>query len=179
MLPETQNDAVPSPESLGPASAAHDFSRRAWQFVIGLAWSLAVSALVANATGYAWPIVFVVILIASLGCSLLLAAWSAGWYAREMPHRGRYNIAFLLILTFVLGVGCALVRWVVLAPRWQRARGAELPGFDAYVGAAVACLLLAGTSLPLVLGLLDSLVWMLVWLLRRPWLKRWLTSRGR
>jgi hypothetical protein len=46
-----------------------------------------------------------------------------------------------------------------------------------FVIVGVICLVLAAGAIPFVVAVADSLVWLAVWLVRRPRVRRWLLTR--
>jgi hypothetical protein len=107
----------------------------------------------------------------ALGSGGLAAFWMVAWASRSDARINRFSIASLFLLTLITSVFLGSVRWLVIAT--GQSEPIEAPVFlAACASSLIVCLL----SIPIVLGMLDSLAWMSVWLLRRPWVRRVATS---
>ena len=170
---DVSSSAAPAIPSATQAPATHSQSaappaprRLLNQFALGLTWLGVVAWIVANLTGPAFVLVLFCLLTGSLGLGGLTAWWVVERVSKTDFRLGRFSIASLLFLTVVVGVFLASVRWLVLA---TAAKIGHVEPFSplVYLGAGFVAFLVALISSTLVVSMLDSLVWLALWWLRR------------
>ena len=174
---------MPTPSKPPPAARtkiAVDPNRRrlSWQFIWGMLWIAAWASLVSLATQTPFWIIMPAMLALALGGGAIALFWFARWAERDAPS-GQFGIASLFLLMVYIAAFLASVRWCLVAThqaRLQRFPTAELPSeleptlFEFAMTAMFGSVMLY-ISLPILLGLLDSVMWSAVWLLKRPWFK--------
>jgi hypothetical protein len=114
----------------------------------------------------------------ALGGGAIAVLWLARWAERAAPG-GRFGIASLLLLMVYIAAFLASVRWCLIATQQARQQGfpkaestVELePTLLEFAMTSLFGLVILYISLPILLGLLDSVMWSAVWLLKRPWFK--------
>ncbi len=102
----------------------------------------------------------------------IVLVWAASCASRTNAHRSQFSILTLLVLTLLAAIYLGTVR--LFADLFGASMGASQPDF---LIAAMICLFMTGFSLPILLLFMDSLVWLAVWLVRRPWVQRCLRTR--
>jgi hypothetical protein len=149
-----------------------------WQFVFGMLWIAVWAGLVSLATQTPFWIVMPALLGLALVGGAIALFWMARWAERDAPG-GQFGIASLFLLIVYIATFLSCVRWSLVATRQarlQRFPTAELtadlePTLFEFSMASLFGLGMLYISLPLLLGLLDSVMWSAVWLLKRPWFK--------
>jgi len=102
--------------------------------------------------------------------------WLARWALRDDSRPGQFGLASLLLLLTVAAVYFAVVRMIVTRfVSLGRFPPDEAPLAFLVVGAI--SLLLALLGVPFLLAMANSVVWLAVWLVRRPSVRRWLKDR--
>jgi hypothetical protein len=153
--------------------------RRLWrQFVIGVFWIAAWAGLIAFVTQTSFWIVMPGMVGIALGGGAIGLFWMARWAERDNPS-GQFGIASLFLLIVYIAAFLSCVRWSLSAThevRLQRFPTAELstglePTLLEFAMTSLVGLALLWASLPILLGLLDSAMWSVVWFLKRPWVK--------
>jgi hypothetical protein len=149
------------------------------QFAIGIVWLSIWAVLVSVATQTPFWIVLPAMLALALAGGAITLFWMARWAERDAPG-GQFGIASLFLIMAYAAVILACVRWVLVATR-QVVR-AELYKLDGSINAeptlvefgmaSVVTVALLVISLPCLMGLLDSVMWCVVWLVRRPSIQR-------
>lgn len=155
-----------------------DRGRLWWQFVWGMLWIAIWAGLVSLATQTSLAIVMPAMLALALGGGAIAVFWLARWAQRDAPG-GQFGIASLFLLMVYIAAYLASVRWCLVAT--HQARQLRLPKAELTAELEPSLLEFAMTSLfglvvlyiflPILLGLLDSVMWSAVWLLKRPWVK--------
>jgi hypothetical protein len=157
-----------------PLRHEHDTRRLIRQFVFGILWMSVWAALVAAATDTPIWIVMPAMLALVVGGGTVAVFWLARWAERD-SRGGQFGIATLLLGTVYVAAFLACVRWTLVATRQAlviRHPNAELPAnfeptLTEFASAALASLLVLYISLPIFMGLLDSSMWLAVWLIKR------------
>jgi hypothetical protein len=152
--------------------------RLCWQFIWGMLWIAAWAVLVSLATQTPFWIIIPAMLALSLGGGALAVFWLARWAERDAPS-GQFGIASLFLLMVYIAAFLSSVRWCLVAAhqaRLQRFPTAELPTdleptLLEFAMTSLFGLVMLYISLPILLGLLDSVMWSAVWLLKQPWFK--------
>ncbi len=154
-----------------PTEAAKARAKLVWQFLGGLLYLAFISLLLTEfANGHFW-IVFSAVTLGVVFTGVLLLIWATSWALRDNTRPNQFSISTLLLLTTVLAVYLGVTR--LLADLSGEQLGA---GDNTFLAAAVICLILTGISLPFLAFFMESLVWLAAWLVRRPWIQRWLRS---
>jgi hypothetical protein len=141
-------------------------------------WVAIWAGLVSLATQTSFAIVMPSMLALALGGGAIAVFWLARWAERAAPG-GQFGIASLLVLMVYIATFLAAVRWCLIAThqaRQQRFPKAELtaesePTLLEFAMTSLFGLVILYIFLPILLGLLDSVMWSVVWLLKRPWFK--------
>jgi hypothetical protein len=141
-------------------------------------WITIWAGLVSLATQTSFAIVMPAMLALALGGGAIAVFWVARWAERDVPG-GQFGIASLFLLMVYIAAFLASVRWCLIAThqgRQQRFPKAELtdelePTLLEFAMTSLFGLVILYISLPILLGLLDSVMWSVVWLLKRPWFK--------
>jgi hypothetical protein len=154
-------------------------SRRLWwQFFWRMLWVAVWAGLVALATHTSFWIIMPAMLGLALGGGAIAVFWMARWAERDAPG-GQFGIASLFLLMVYVAAFLSCVRWSLVATQrasLQRYHNAELavdlePNLFEFAMASLFGLVMLYISLPILLGLLDSVMWFAVWLIKRPWFK--------
>lgn len=138
----------------------------AGRLIGGFGW-LALLAFVSSAlTKTNFVPVFAIVCAGALASGALALAWLTLWAQRENSLARQFTIGSLLFATCFAAIFFAAVRWLGsnLAFLPQRTS----PAGSTYFGVAIGCLLVFAISIPIVFGMLDSLLRLAIWLLRQP-----------
>ena len=162
-------------ESPGNAASRR---RLCWQFIWGMLWIAAWAGLVSLATMTPFWIIMPAMLALALGGGAIALFWLARWAERDAPS-GQFGIASLFLLMVYIAAFLSSLRWCLIASHQARQRRfptAELstdlePTLLEFAMTSLFGLVMLYISLPILLGLLDSVMWSAVWLLKRPWFK--------
>ncbi len=95
---------------------------------------------------------------------------------REDARTTQFTLGSIFFVTVFAAIYLGLVRWLVVESSRAGVVGAGQE-LVAFAGFAVLCLLLAAISFGLFLRMAEALVWLAVWVLRRPGVRRWLAQR--
>jgi hypothetical protein len=141
-------------------------------------WIAIWAGLVSLATQTSFAIIMPSMLALALGGGATAVFWLARWVERDAPG-GQFGIASLLLLMVYIASFLASVRWCLIVthqarqPRFPKTElTAELePTLLEFAMTSLFGLVILYVSLPILLGLLDSVMWSTVWLLKRPWFK--------
>jgi hypothetical protein len=141
-------------------------------------WIAIWAGLVSLATQTSFAIVMPCMVALALSGGAIAVFWLARWAERDAPG-GQFGIASLLLLVVYIASFLAAVRWCLIVThqaRQQRFSKAELtadlePSLLEFAMTSLFGLVTLYISLPILLGLLDSVMWSAVWLLKRPWFK--------
>jgi TRAP-type C4-dicarboxylate transport system permease small subunit len=153
------------------------FWRSAGRFLAGLAYLALVAALFSGMTGAPFPSVFLAVVFGAGFSTALALVWLTQWAMRDDGRPGQFGLASLLFLTTFLAVYLAVVRWVVVSRDAFRRHGPWSNELAPFLLTAGLCLVLAVLAIPFLAGMAESLVWLAVWLARRPRVRRWLSRR--
>jgi hypothetical protein len=143
------------------------------QFALGSLWLAFLSFATANLTGTSFLVVLAVLSAGGLGAVLLAAVWMVTRAQKEV-RGGTYGIATLLLVTLYAAMYLAAVRFVALAVT-EHFGG---PMIGTFVGAAISCLFAVLISLRFVIGLADTLIWIAVWAVKQPAIRRMLARHS-
>ena len=168
----------PPPAACATSADIPNRRRLWWQFVWGMVWIAIWAGLVSLATQTSFAIVMPSMLALALGGGAIAVFWLARWAECAAPG-GQFGIASLFLLMVYIAAFLASVRWCLIAThqgRQQRFPKAELtselePTLLEFAMTSLFGLVILYISLPILLGLLDSVMWSAVWLLKRPWFK--------
>jgi hypothetical protein len=129
---------------------------------VGLGYLLLVAfALSGIARTPFWLMCLAVLSGAAFLTTLLLAGLTR-WALRDEVREKQFSLSTLLAAMTLLGLFCAVVRWLVL-------RHPELPSGDMFffILFAVVCMAMLACALPGSLFVADAVIWLAIWLLRR------------
>ena len=169
---EDNQDVTPRHErvlSPVPAEAAKARVKLVWQFVGGLLYLGVVSLLLTGLTEGHFLIVFAAVTSGVVFTGTMLLVWATSWALRADTRRNQFSISTLLLLTTILAVYLGVIR--LLADLSGERFGA---GGNKFLAVAVICLVMTGVSLPVLAFFLESLVWLAAWLVRWPWVQKWI-----
>ena len=149
-------------EAYRPPSRAMRVAR----FAGGIAWLAFVALFAAMYTRTAFAPVFAVVLGGALACGVLALAWLTLWAQRRNSIAGQFTIGSLLFATSFAAIFFAAVRW--LGTNWAFGPRPASPSGASYFGIAVGCLIVLAISIPIVFGMLESLLRLAIWLMHLP-----------
>ncbi len=153
-----------------PVEAAVARSRLGADLFAGSLWLVFISSLLAGFTGAPFLIVLVAVTLSAICTAAMILVWAIS----RAKRRNQFSIATLLILITLSAVYLGVIRLLVILS------GEPLGAADApFLTVAVACFVMVGFSLPLLLVLMVRLVWLAAWLVRRPGVRRWLRGTRR
>ncbi len=145
-----------------------------FRFCGGVAWAALISAMVSAATRTSfWP-VFLVALPGMLATAALGLAWLTLWAQRRNSLPGQFTIGSMLFATCFVAIFFAAVRWI--GAHVSHFHGMHPAEGQVYLPVTIMVALAAAISIPIALGMLDSMLRAAIWSLRKPsarvWLKR-------
>ena len=140
----------------------------------GLAYLGFVALIMSGLTGKPFLLVLLGLLFGVFFSGGVALVWLVRWALRQESRVGQFSIASLLLVTAFAAAFFGAVRWLVTNVDHR-----QVPGRFERVYVVVVCVFLAGIGIPVVLCLMESLVWLAAWLVRRPAVQRWLASRRR
>lgn len=146
-------------------------SRLAWQLAVGIFYLAMVSTLLAKFTDGSFWIVFAAVVSGAVFTGTVILTWATLWALRQDTRKNQVSIQTLLFLMTVVGAYLGVVR--LLADLGGDRLGA---GSASLLSVAVFCLVLTVLSLPVMVLIMESLVWFAAWLVRGPWIQRWLKT---
>ncbi|MHB8900187.1 MAG: hypothetical protein ACYC6Y_15670 [Thermoguttaceae bacterium] len=152
--------------------AMEERARLVRQFVGGLLYLAFISMLLAGLIQCNFFLVLGAVTTGVVLTGTIILVWAASCAIRTDAHRSQFSILTLMFLTLLTAIYLSAIRL------FTDLAGERLgTGDSIFPGAAVICLILTGISLPFLLLFMDSLVWLAVWLVRRPWVQRCLRTR--
>ncbi len=115
------------------------------------------------------------VLIGVLFVAGVTLVWMARWALRDSSRAGQFSIASVLLVTAFAAGFFGAVRWLVTNLDGGRVKEPEDVG-----AVAILCVFLALVGIPMVLFLMEGLVWLAAWIVRWRWVQRMLAGvRGR
>ncbi|MBN2474919.1 MAG: hypothetical protein JXB62_09955 [Pirellulales bacterium] len=147
------------------------------QLLIGLAYLALVAAMLRSTTGHSFLVVLPAVIGGALFCSGLALAWLTLWAVRNDGRLGQFGLGSLFFLTVFAALYFGLVRWLVVAV--ERGSAARTGDGGRFLSTAVLCLVVVLTSVPFVLGMTESLLWLAVWIVRRRPVRKLLARKRR
>ena len=139
---------------------------RLWRrFFAGLLCLGVVALFLSEATGHRFLVVLVAVVGGALIWSSLGLVWLTLWALRKDSRLGQFGLGSLFFLTLFVALYLGLVRWTVVAIEQNSAWPVDNDGL--FVSVAVAWLFALIVAAPFVLGMTESLLWFVVWILRR------------
>ncbi|HYW79615.1 MAG TPA: hypothetical protein VE890_08560 [Thermoguttaceae bacterium] len=145
--------------------------RRLWgQFFVGLVYFSLLAAIVSEITEHPYVFVWFGLLAAVAICAGLALTWATLWALRDDGRLGQFGIGSLLFLTVFAAMFFGLVRWLDDAIE-RTAPTLHDQGLQFSV-VAVGVLLMLLMSIPYAIGLTESVIWLAVWVLRHPMVRR-------
>jgi hypothetical protein len=161
----------PHPAACATSADIPDRRRLWWQFVWGMLWIAIWAGLVSLATQTSFAIVMPSMVALALCGGAIAVFWLARWAERD-ARGGQFGIASLLLLVVYIACFLAAVRWCLIVTHQARQLTADLePTLLEFAMTSLFGLVILYISLPILLVLLDSVMWSAVWLLKRPWFK--------
>ena len=149
---------------------------RLWlRLLAGLLYLSLVSAILSDVTGHHFLPVLVGVIAGALFCSSLALVWLTLWAVRRDSRLGQFGIGSLFFLTLFVAMYFGLVRWLVVA--LESNQGPPEGAQSLFVRLAIFSLGPMLFSIPFVLGVTESLLWLAVWVLRRRPIRRLLAKR--
>ncbi|HEV7225285.1 MAG TPA: hypothetical protein VGN42_21445 [Pirellulales bacterium] len=147
------------------------------RFFGGIAWFGFLAWLVSISTRTPFRAAFVVVSGGGILTACLALAWLTLWAQRRNSVAGQFTIGSVLFATCFAAIFCAAVRWIGV----QLDRGPRLPsgGGWLFLPVAFAVSIAAVISIPIVFGMLNSMLRFGIWSLRRPALRRGFRSLRR
>ncbi|HJT35907.1 MAG TPA: hypothetical protein VJ783_28015 [Pirellulales bacterium] len=144
-----------------------------------MAWLAGIAAGVRTISGQGFLITFAAVIGGTLLTSGVCLAWLTRWASNKEARRGQFGVASLFFLVTLVAIYLATVRFVSDSLRVHLASRAPIAGvqFDLYwlvVPVALVCLVVAMISVPIVMRLLEALMWFAVWLVRHPQTRHWM-----
>ena len=138
--------------------------------IVGIALLGFISVAVSEAAHRSFLAVFSVVCGGALFTAVVLLAGMTRWARRRDARSGQFSIATLLLIILLASLYFAAIRWVVVhtAPSNRTPQEA----FAVFGIVAVYCMLHMLISIPFVLGVLDGMLWLSVWIARRPMIQR-------
>jgi uncharacterized membrane protein YidH (DUF202 family) len=124
-----------------------------------------LATIVSAVTGTRFVVAFASILTLGLGCGAVSLAWMLRSATEAETQFDRFSLGSLFFLTFYFAVFSAAVRWLVVTAA-EHLRAAEPPGIRVFASVGVGMLLAVMASVPIVLAMLDALIWIAVDVLR-------------
>ena len=123
-----------------------------FRFLTGLGYLALVAVVLSGLTSHGFLIVFPAVVCGALFCSAVVLFMLTRWAVREESRFGQFGIGTMLILTGLVSMYFAAVRWLMVGR--SPGSGEDL----GFLGIALVCLVLAVVSIPFVLGMAESLV---------------------
>jgi len=155
-----------------------------FRFLTGFGYLALVAYILSGLTGRDFLIVFPAVVCGALFCSAVVLFMLTRWALREESRMGQFGIGTMLILTGLVSMYFATVRWLMVGRSPGSGEDSGFLGIAlgsgenlGFLGIALVCLVLAVVAIPFVLGMAESLVWFAVWTVRRPAVRRWLSSK--
>jgi hypothetical protein len=166
----------------GPGSAVQDQGSfrepgrlRLWlQLIAAMAWLAIVAALLTAMSGYPFVVVYAATVCGALGTCALALRWLLSWAMNAEEPRKQFRLASIFYFMTLAAIYLAAIRWVVVqieTPMVEQGVREPLP-WEAVVGIAVGLTFFLLVTLPWVLHLAESLMWLAVWLVRWPPMRR-------
>jgi len=157
-------------------SPPNNFTRMV-RLLFGIGYLALVSLGLSEIFRYPFAWVFLGVVVGALSLSALALTWATLWARRRDSRLGQFGIASLFFLTVFVAVFFAAVRWITDRIATDAPRGV---GGDTLFGSvAITCLMVTLFAIPLMIGVIEALLWTGVWVIRRPWMQRWLAVRRR
>lgn len=138
------------------------------QFVLGcLFYLFLVCPILAVLTDCHILIVFLAVMAGVVFTGTVILVWATSWAIKKDSRGNQFSILTLLFLTLLAAVYLGAIRWLADLAGDRLGTGGQ-----AFLAAAVICVVLTFISWPFLALIMESLVWFAAWLVRRPWVQR-------
>jgi len=147
------------------------------RFFGGIVWFGFLAWLVSMSTRTPFRAVFVVVSGGEILTACLALAWLTLWAERRNSVAGQFTIGSLLFATCFAAIFFAAVRWIGAA--LDHAHHSPSGGGWLFLPVAFAVSIAAVISIPIVFGMLNSILRFGIWSMRQPALRRRVKSLRR
>jgi hypothetical protein len=173
----TSRKPPPAPRPKRPSRAAEPSSRRRlwFRFVAGLAYSALVAFPLCLATQCAFPLVLASVVGVFLVCGGLGVWWMTLWARQKDARLGQFTVGSMLFLMVYVAIFFGTLRWTVDRVSLQFPRSDDA---DILRWVFVMWPLLALVSARIVLHMTEAVLWVAVWLVKRPRVRRDSEGKG-
>jgi hypothetical protein len=144
------------------------------RFCGGIAWLAFLAWLVSVYTRTPFGPVFAVVSGGTMLAACLALAWLTLWAGRRNSLPGQFTIGSLLFATCFAANFFAAVRWIGAA--LEHAHDLPSGGGWLFLPVALAVSIAAAISIPIVFGMLNSMLRFGIWSMRRPAVRRGIRS---
>ncbi len=149
--------------------------RRLWtQLLLAVGYLAFVAWPITLATNSPFLLVFAAVAIGAVSLCALALLWFALWVFSDNWRPGQFSIGSMMFLAVFVAMFFGVVRWLV--DNSHLLNGDEL-GVQAFASVGAVCLAVTAAAFPFLLLMTESLLWASVWLVRRDWIRRWLSRR--
>jgi hypothetical protein len=156
--------------------------RPLFRFAAGLGYLALVAHISSSVTEVDFLPMFLAIVAGAAACTTLAITWLTCSALREDARAGQFGLGSLFFLTTFAAIYFGLIRWLVVHSRHAVVRG-PIDVWQQYLAIGLVCVFLSVLAVPFLVIMADSLVWLAVWIVRRPkvrrWLQRWRSWRDR
>ncbi len=148
---------------------------RLWtQLLPGVGYLAMLAGVIGEVTDSPFLLVFAAVAFGAVSLCALTLVWITLWALRDNSRLGQFGIASILFLTVFVAVFFGVIRWLVDNSGFL---SEDRQGIQTFASVGVVCLLVAVLAIPFLLLMTESLLWASVWLVRRDWIRRWLSRR--
>lgn len=147
-------------------------------FILAMAWLAVIAAGVCTISGQGFLITFIAVIGGTLLTGGVCLAWLTRWASNKKARPGQFGVASLFFLVTLVAIYLATVRFVSdslavhLASRPPTA-SEQFARYWLVLPVALVCLVVAMISVPIMLRLLEAIMWFAVWLVRHPQTRHW------
>lgn len=145
-----------------------------------------MAAGVSQVTGQSFFGAYLALLCSALFASAVALAWLIRWASKKENRERQFGLGSLFFIITLLAIYFAGMSAIMRGMAWhETARlpaGTRQPPAWLIVPLGIYCSVLILISVPLVMGIVEALMWFAVWLVRRPAthrVVRWLLLRRR
>lgn len=144
-------------------------------FIVGMAWLAGIAAGVSSISGHSFLTTYLAVVCGTLFTGGLCLAWLARWALNKKARGGQFGVASLFFLITLIAVFLSAVRLLFVSFQALLAKQdldiAQLPSW-VMLPIGLVCLLVVLISVPVVLRLLEAVMWFAVWVVRHPATRR-------
>ena len=138
-----------------------------WHGVCGAAYLAFISLGLSQAVKASFLLVLAMVFITVMFEFALALVLAAGWASETRRGQFQLRLSSIFLVVVIIAIYLSALRWIVTSDG-----SSENLTMSVWLAALIYSLVFIAVSLPFILFLGEAMLWLAVWLLRRPFLTR-------